>query len=509
MQRLIAVLLIFVFSCKTDSGHKGSSPFSNTNKKDGDSSVEDTGTSIDPSVASPDIVVHEDGESIVGISQEDIKAFQGPAGSDGATASADSAAPSSSDGASSSTDTSQATSTSPSRPKIDAKTAATVVGLIFAGAVVAAAAPVVAHDTYYFIQNSKHQGGMLFAFSQRFPDFYYWLGTYLNRKKVIAGEKNAIDLITGDMAALDPVQTTDFGGKPITIGSKMAPHKLSLIHGQPIRAGLPLYLSQLPDDELVRGDLNRLLAQRADGGVQVRGRPVVYLSEADFQSLGIVSVVEDRELEHLSEAISPDQVHQVSTPDNDDIPLDKLRRGAEAMERFALKGKGVLVHCKSGVGRSAEETAVFLMRNYGLTAEEAGLYVKKKRPWVRVGEQHIHQFAIEDYELAHLIADEETFLARAAHYNIDQRRLDKINEFRRKESVRTGNKKDFVVHVTAVADLQDRFVLRASSKVEFYERAQKFKVDKGRFEELKKKAPRKVAPELEFDDFKKFKPLKI
>jgi len=44
------------------------------------------------------------------------------------------------------------------------------------------------------------------------------------------------------------------------------------------------------------------------------------------------------------------------------------------------RGKGVLVHCRAGMQRSAATVAAYLMYKYGLTADEAMETIKKRKP---------------------------------------------------------------------------------------------------------------------------------
>lgn len=66
------------------------------------------------------------------------------------------------------------------------------------------------------------------------------------------------------------------------------------------------------------------------------------------------------------------------------------------IKRHLDRGFNVYVHCVAGMSRSSSVVAAFLMKEFGLTAEEALNYVKSRRPIIRPNSGFIHQLV--DYE---------------------------------------------------------------------------------------------------------------
>ncbi|MCH2183290.1 MAG: dual specificity protein phosphatase family protein [Mariniblastus sp.] len=62
--------------------------------------------------------------------------------------------------------------------------------------------------------------------------------------------------------------------------------------------------------------------------------------------------------------------------------LANIEKGVDFIEREIAKGGKVYVHCKAGRARSATIVLCWLMKQKGMTAEEAQAYLLKKRPQV-------------------------------------------------------------------------------------------------------------------------------
>ncbi|MFP4346155.1 MAG: dual specificity protein phosphatase family protein [Anaerolineales bacterium] len=77
-------------------------------------------------------------------------------------------------------------------------------------------------------------------------------------------------------------------------------------------------------------------------------------------------------------------------PTTDDAPptLEDLERGAAFIEEQIAEGRGVYVHCASGVGRAPTMAAAYLV-SQGVEPEEAWARIRKTRPFVRPAPKQI------------------------------------------------------------------------------------------------------------------------
>jgi protein-tyrosine phosphatase len=71
-------------------------------------------------------------------------------------------------------------------------------------------------------------------------------------------------------------------------------------------------------------------------------------------------------------------------PTTDDAPptLEQLEKASGFIGEALAEGRGVYVHCMSGVGRAATAAAAYLIST-GLTADEAWAAIRRVRPFVR------------------------------------------------------------------------------------------------------------------------------
>jgi protein-tyrosine phosphatase len=71
-------------------------------------------------------------------------------------------------------------------------------------------------------------------------------------------------------------------------------------------------------------------------------------------------------------------------PTTDDAAptLEQLERASRFIGEAVAEGRGVYVHCMSGVGRAATTAAAYLIST-GLTADEAWTAIRRVRPFVR------------------------------------------------------------------------------------------------------------------------------
>ena len=73
---------------------------------------------------------------------------------------------------------------------------------------------------------------------------------------------------------------------------------------------------------------------------------------------------------------------RVPTVDFTHPSLASIETAVDYMDQEIAKGHKVYVHCKAGRGRSATVVACWLMKNKGLSAQEAQDHLLKKRPQV-------------------------------------------------------------------------------------------------------------------------------
>jgi len=83
-------------------------------------------------------------------------------------------------------------------------------------------------------------------------------------------------------------------------------------------------------------------------------------------------------------------------PTTDDTPPspEELEKASEFVAEALDEGRGVYVHCMSGVGRAATTAAAYLIST-GLTPDEAWGVIRRARPFVRPSEAQLT--ALEEF----------------------------------------------------------------------------------------------------------------
>jgi protein-tyrosine phosphatase len=90
-------------------------------------------------------------------------------------------------------------------------------------------------------------------------------------------------------------------------------------------------------------------------------------------------------------------------PTTDDAPptLEQLERASSFIGQALAEGRGVYMHCMSGVGRAATTGAAYLIST-GLTADEAWAAIRRVRPFVRPSDGQLAMLKEFQRSMVHL-----------------------------------------------------------------------------------------------------------
>ncbi len=103
----------------------------------------------------------------------------------------------------------------------------------------------------------------------------------------------------------------------------------------------------------------------------------------EMRALGITAVVNMREeADDRARNVALDHYLWLPTTDDAAPALEDLARGAAFIAEQVSAGRGVYIHCASGVGRAPTMAAAYLVHR-GATPEEAWAAVRRGRPFIR------------------------------------------------------------------------------------------------------------------------------
>lgn len=92
--------------------------------------------------------------------------------------------------------------------------------------------------------------------------------------------------------------------------------------------------------------------------------------------------------------------------DDDRLMFRHLPEAVEAIRDHRARGNAVLVHCFAGVSRSATVCAAYLVRERGMSVEEAIAAIQAKKPET-FGSRPVFEKALRDYHRSVVVAAED------------------------------------------------------------------------------------------------------
>ncbi len=104
-----------------------------------------------------------------------------------------------------------------------------------------------------------------------------------------------------------------------------------------------------------------------------------------MRALGLTAVVNlRREWDDAARGLALDAYLHLPVTDDAPPTVDDFRRGAAFITAQRRLGRGVYVHCASGVGRAPTMAAAYLMLEQGLSLEAALATIRRVRPFIRI-----------------------------------------------------------------------------------------------------------------------------
>ena len=88
----------------------------------------------------------------------------------------------------------------------------------------------------------------------------------------------------------------------------------------------------------------------------------------------------------------------IESPDYKPVSQSNIARGVRHIQKRIALGDTVLIHCKSGKGRSATLVAAYLIAFKGLSSEQAIGWIKNQRRYVSIAHDIGHLGAIWSWE---------------------------------------------------------------------------------------------------------------
>jgi protein-tyrosine phosphatase len=110
-----------------------------------------------------------------------------------------------------------------------------------------------------------------------------------------------------------------------------------------------------------------------------------------MKKLGISASLSLREnVDDNDRGVALEQHLWLPTVDNTPPTLEELAQAAGFIRQAIEAGRGVYVHCASGVGRAPTTAAAYLVAD-GMTPDQAWAFIRKTRPFIRPRDGQVQQ----------------------------------------------------------------------------------------------------------------------